>query len=290
MSRVLVSGATGFVGSRLVARIAARESVTILHPIGRAGVPHELWADADVEVVRFGSPAEVPSIVADLAPDRVFHLATRYQRSHENSDIEPLIAANITLGTSLLEGARAAGSRFVSTASFLQYANGVPDPRTLYAATKQAFSDVLRYYRSDGLDAREVILFDTYGEGDPRDKLVTALLAAARDGVELTLGTPQQHLDLLHADDVSDGLLAAADEPEGGIRQLRATSFVSIATLVETVSRVSGRVLEVRYRDSAPDTRLETVGQWATPAGWAPRVTLDEGIGRAWEAASHDLR
>ena len=73
---------------------------------------------------------------------------------------------------------------------------------SLYAATKQAFTDLLVFYAEvEGLAVHTLELMDTYGPGDPRAKLIPFLLRAGAEGttVEMTDGT--QLIDLVHVDD-----------------------------------------------------------------------------------------
>ena len=85
---------------------------------------------------------------------------------------------------------------------------------SLYAATKQALAVIVEYYvRVRGLDATTVTLFDTYGPGDVRPKLVPLLLRAARDGAPVDMSDGGQLIDLTYVDDVVAGLARSPWRP-----------------------------------------------------------------------------
>ena len=124
----------------------------------------------------------------------------------------PLVDSNVLVGTQVAEAMLRAGCRgIVNTGtSWQRDARGAYDPVCLYAATKQAFEDVLTYYVSaEGFAATTLRLYDTYGPDDPRPKLVNALAGALRSGTPLSLSPGEQLLDLVHIDDVTAAFAAA---------------------------------------------------------------------------------
>ncbi|QNA88228.1 NAD-dependent epimerase/dehydratase family protein [Massilia sp. Dwa41.01b] len=153
-------------------------------------------------------------------PDTVFHLAAAFVAEHVPGDIDRLVHANLLFATQLLEAMRVNGVRLlVNTGTAWQhYGNRDYDPVNLYAATKQAFEAILAYYvNAHGFIAATLALFDTYGPGDERPKLMRALWRAAREGRPLAMSSGRQLLDLVYVDDVVDAYLAAESAlREGG--------------------------------------------------------------------------
>lgn len=281
---VLVTGATGFVGTHLVAALAAAGNpvhalVRRLAPLAPGVVAHPFT----------DSIAETPGIIDRIRPDVVVHLATRFAAQHDPGQLRGMVEANVTFGTVVAEGCARVGARLVHATSAWQHFGGAAySPVSLYAATKQAFVDVLAYYTQvAGLRAAEVCLFDTYGPSDPRRKLVWLLLDAARSGVPLALGSGQPLIDLTHVDDVVAALgVAIAGGVDGGRLVVRSGRPLTVRALAGLVGEVTGRRPPVAW-DARPDRPREMLQDWdvpGSPTTWRPRIELTDGLDALWRA------
>jgi nucleoside-diphosphate-sugar epimerase len=135
------------------------------------------------------------------------------QRAADAAESERLLAANVLFPAQLVEAMLAAGStRLVNTGTFWQhYAAERYRPVDFYAATKQAFEDLLAYYHDAfALSCVTLKLYETYGPADPRQKLINLLIDAGLNRLPLDLSPGDQILDLTHVDDVAAAFEAAA--------------------------------------------------------------------------------
>lgn len=293
--RVLITGATGFIGRHLVRRLL-QDGIEVSALVRDANV-HRL--PPGVHVISLPDNAdELAQAVAATRATVCIHLATCFLGRHQAGDIPRLLDANVVFGTRLAEALLAAGSpppTFVNVGTTWQHVGGQPfAPVNLYAATKQAFADILRSYARSGLPVMTLTLTDTYGADDPRPKLVASLVEAARTGSELAIGTGADQLDLVHVDDVvsafaavvADLSLPAGDRslplaPEGTSRWLITSGEpVTVRHIVEIASLAAGRPLPVRWgarRDRGVDLSWSPSQGLPLP-GWAPAVALVEGI------------
>lgn len=285
--RALVTGGTGFIGSRLIGRLLEEGwdvSALVLPgpqvcPLDHRVTSHELD----------GSTATVVRAVNDARPDAVFHLASLFLAEHRPDQVEPLISANVLFGTQLLEAMDAAGGTptLINTGTSWQHYGGAAyDPVCLYAATKQAFEDIAAYYvNARGLRMVTLQLFDTYGPGDPRPKLFHALRTAATEGRVLEMSAGEQLIDLVHIDDVVEAFLIASARGarlRPGTSEVWAVSSPARLTLRELVERwrsITGLPLEVHW-GGRPYRPREVMLPWCGPVleDWVPKVGLDEGI------------
>jgi nucleoside-diphosphate-sugar epimerase len=291
-TRVLVTGATGFVGSRLVQRLLD-EGLTV-HLIVRpqSGLQELKSAASRVTVLTHdGSTGHLVKLVAQAAPDCAFHLASLFVAEHRSEDVVSLLDANVRFGAQLLEAIALNGvRRLVSAGTSWQHFNSSSyRPSSLYAATKQAFDAILDYYvDACGLRAITLKLFDTYGPGDPRPKLFALLRSAARLQTILDLTPGGQLIDLVYIDDVVEAFFLAGERlllDRSGPKEEYAVSSgrpLPLRQVVAIYAEASGATLNVRW-GARPYRAREVMIPWSRGdvlPGWIPRVSIEEGIRR----------
>lgn len=288
--RALVTGAGGYVGRHLTHRLLAEGwSVDVAL---RAGSTHPLPSEWAGRVRIHQDDGAVETLVAALAaarPDVVFHLASLFIAEHRADQVAPLIESNLGFGTRLLEAmAETGAARLVNTGTAWQHFDGQGyNPSSLYAATKEAFETILRFYtEARGLTAITLKLFDTYGPDDERPKLVPALLRAARAGTPLEMTPGENRIDFVHVDDVIAAFLLAArrllrDEAHGNeVYAVRSGRSVSLRELVALVEQATGRRLAARW-GGRPYRRREVMAPWPggeVLPGWQATVSLEQGL------------
>jgi nucleoside-diphosphate-sugar epimerase len=287
MPRALITGGGGFIGARLARRLLGDGWAVDLLARSSTVVDEDLGA---ATVHRFDGTTEgLVALMAAVRPDAVFHLASLYLAEHTSADLEPLVASNVLLTAQLAEAMTVAlptgSARLVSTGTAWQHYRGPGYvPVNLYAATKQAGDDLLRYY----IDARHLSLiglklFDTFGYGDNRRKLVQLLMDAAASGQRLGMSPGDQIIDISHVDDVVDAFVVAGQRLLTATDPLDESYFVSgerlrVRDLVLIVERATGRTLDVAFGERPYRAREVMVP--VAPAeeqrlpGWMPRRCL----------------
>lgn len=286
----LVTGATGFIGANLVSRLV-HEGWQV-HIVTRQG-SHLPTTSEFLQVVNHshdGTTEGMIRLVGEAKPDVVYHLASLFLSQHEAKDIEPLVLSNVLFGSQLLEAMRLNEvSQIVNTGtSWQHYNNDEYNPVCLYAATKQAFDDILAYYTAaTSIKAVTLQLFDTYGPDDPRPKLFHLLNKTAKSQEVFAMSPGEQLIDLVYIDDVIDAYLCAID----ALDTLRAGHQVysvssgkplPLTELVSIYEKVAGVKLPIDWGKRSYRSR-EVMVPWnkgCSLAGWHPKVSLAEGIRR----------
>jgi nucleoside-diphosphate-sugar epimerase len=238
-----------------------------------------------------GSTKEMISIVADAKPSVVFHLASLFIAQNQSNDIETLVSSNVLFGTQLLEAMviNNAYSLVNTGTSWQHYENKPYSPVNLYAATKQAFVDILQFYvEATSLRALTLKLFDTYGPADPRPKLFTLLRKTAAEQQVLAMSPGEQLVDLVYIDDVVEAFVQAARLlMENQVVQheeyaVSSRAAIPLRQLVELYGSVINKKLPIEWGSRAYRPR-EVMTPWSTGKtlpGWRPKIGLEEGIKR----------
>lgn len=285
MKRVLLTGATSYLGARLAGALLEDGATVYALVRGRRRPPR------GVQPLRYdGSMRSVAAAVARARPDAVFHLASLSLLSHTSADVDPMETAIFRLGAQLADASARAGVRaYVLAGSYWQQRGPAdPAPVCLYAAMKTALEDLLRYYAArTTLRTASLRLFGIYGPGDARGRLIGQLVESARSKRTLDLSPGRQTLEMLYIDDA----VAAFRHTAGMIERRPALSGRAWAvgsgertTLRELVGEFSLRVGPVKVRwGGRPYRPGDVMVPWDGPRlpGWRPRVKLAEGLPRA---------
>ena len=287
--KVLITGATGFIGSNLV-KAFVREKRDV-HVITRASSNLDLLRDVRDFIhvhVYDGSFDCLLKIVHQAQPSTVFHLASEFIAQHQSAQVDSLLQNNVVFPSYLAEAMAVCGvKRLINTGTSWQYFDSIEyRPVNLYAATKQAFEDVMTYY-VDAFEWRAITLnlFDTYGKSDPRKKLIQVLLNTAKSQEEIQMSPGEQLIDLVHVNDVIEAFIIAEsilDEIIVGhhLYGVSSNAPIQLRDLVELCEKAWNVKLPVAWGARTYRDR-EVMRPWHTYESlpsWTPKVSLMSGL------------
>jgi len=297
--RILVTGATGFLGAHLLKQLSAEDvSVAILirPQSNRWRIEH-----LDINFIKIIGDLKQPHIISDaiknFAPDIVIHLAwsgvlSRYRNAQLQLD-------NLFNNLALLRIASEAGCRtWIGLGSQAEYGplntrikeDAPTRPSTLYGITKLC-TCLLSQYLCAQLNMRFVWLrlFSTYGPADNPSWLIPYVILTLLHGERPALTTGEQRWDYLYVEDAARAIWQVATNPAAqGIFNLGSGEAYTVRSIVERIRDIIDPSLplgfgEVPHRPDqimhlqADISRLERV------TGWSPQVSLDEGLRRTVE-------
>ena len=178
----------------------------------------------------------------------------------------------------------------INTGTFWQhFQNDDYNPVCLYAATKQAYEMILKYYlETTALKVITLKLYDTYGPNDPRKKLFALLETAAKEQQLLKMSPGEQLIDIVYIDDVVQAFILAAqrlqkqNKTNHEIYAVSSGNPISLKKLVAIYENVSGNKLDIQW-GGRPYREREVMKPWDKGKwlpGWRPKYNLEQGIAR----------
>ncbi len=285
--RVLVTGATGFIGAattrRLVALGASTSGVTRREPDASAPCPMHRCDLADL--------AQCRALIERTKPDVVIHTAGHPFAARDLARIEPTFRDNLETVVNLLTATAQTGiSRVVLCGSLEE-----PEPddaagalSSPYAISKWAATNYARLFHS--LYQHPVViarLFMVYGPGqNDLKKLIPGSILSLLRGEAPKISSGERPVDWVFVDDVVDGLLACATAP--GVAGLRIDIGTGVLTtvrrVVETLAELipgapAPQIGSVPTR-AAEQVRAARTDQTRAHLGWAPAIDLRRGLER----------
>lgn len=300
MTSIAVTGTNGFIGARLVRRLAACGSR--VHCLVRPESP----SGSSVEgVERHVIPPSMPdfaALLARLSPRAVVNLAT-YGVAPRESDPGALDDGNVGALKRLLSACAAKSVPVIHAGSCSEYApvekpalmteDSPCRPTSPYGAAKLAATlEGRRLAATLGLPFVTLRIFGVYGPGESPHRIVPALRKKldAREPVPLTHGN--QVRDFTYVDDVCEAIetAVAAGLPTGGVFNVCSGAGVTIKDVCLAVCRVLGappELLRFGAMELRPGEQPWVVGdpsRFRRATGWRPSTSLDAGIARTLEA------
>lgn len=302
MSRVVITGGAGFVGSHLCEALLSRSdevvcidnlstsdgsNLTILETspgftFVRGDVSKEILVEGKVDVVvHLASPASPPEYlrlpletlaVGSRGTEACLRLANRH-------DARFLLASTSEIY----------GNPLVHPQSEAYWGNvSSTGPRSVYDEAKR-FGEALTmaYSRYERVNVGIVRIFNTYGprlrRGDGR--VVSNFVCQALSGVPLTIfGDGLQTRSFCYVDDLVTGLLAMIDQGDFvGPVNIGNSQEITVAELARRVLDMTGSASEVVYSpapEQDPARRQPDISLAGEKLGWTPKVSLEDGLER----------
>ena len=297
--KVVVIGATGLIGSYLVARL--EELTCHVYPLSFEGYPLEykvkgLAAKARPIMFKPDSDWSPPDLV-----DAVINL--HWQRTPESSLLSD--AANefhrsvIVLERFLLNLRDAKPRVFVDVSSIQVFgknnqspveAHHEPRPDTAYGLAKlmaeKAFEAV---FRGTATQVRHLRLCSVYGHGSHHTQLVSRLCASAYHDENITLNVDHK-ISLLHVDEVVDLVIASAFVETDRDRFLLTSEPIEVGEVARQFEKISNRRLksEQSFSETTPRDVTFVSDRETLASGWTRQLTLREGLAEVAERASSE--
>jgi nucleoside-diphosphate-sugar epimerase len=294
--RILVTGATGFVGGHLVKRLLGERHE--VHVVVRPSTDLDAFGDDLHKLVSHRHNATTKSmieLIKSAQPDAVIHVASLFLGEHKPENVDDLIRSNVLLSTQLAEAMAVNDVNLLINVgtSWQHFEDADYNPVNLYAATKQAFRSILSFYVETGkLKVINLELFDTFGPNDQRGKLFALLDRLRKSGESLAMSPGDQMVDPIYIDDVSEAFVVALNRLRTGQVEseetycVKSESPVQLRELATMYEEVTSSNLNIEWGGRSYRTR-EVMRLWSqgkTLPGWSTKISLREGIKKVTES------
>lgn len=289
-ARVLLTGATGFIGAALVPVLLARGFE--VHAVASKAFSPPL-GNIISHCVDLMDSAAREALVKSVAPSYCVHLAWNATPGHYLTTRENLLWAAVTLEL-YDDFVTCGGRRFLGVGSCAEYdwsydgllneADTPYHPSSLYGSSKEASRRLLQESAFlDGISFAWAHLFFMYGPGESLGRLVSDIARGCLNGnvVPTSLGT--QVRDYMYVKDVANALACLLDGQVEGAVNVASGIARPVSEVIWAVAEAAGRpdLVELGGRESPveePQSLVADVSRLRNEVGYEPSYTLTEGV------------
>lgn len=257
---ILLTGATGFIGSHLLKRLLSENYKLIILKRSTSNIWRikELIKETSFYDIDTNS---LQNAFQENKIDCVIHAATAYLKSHKGiGDVDKIMDSNINIASQLCELAvEYRVPYFINTGTFFEYKiKKTPIMETdsllgynLYATSKIAFNSIIRYYAENfGLKVINLKLFAPFGEKD-NEKLFVFLIKALLNKKKIDFSGGEQKWNFTYVEDIAKAYICALKyfkkTKKYEIFNIGYSKTYSIKNAVKILEEISGKKLEINF-------------------------------------------
>ncbi|MDD2509027.1 MAG: NAD(P)-dependent oxidoreductase [Aliarcobacter skirrowii] len=288
--KILVTGATGFVGKHLIQKLRDFDVRFVVRNINTE-------YSKDRQIVYNDEKLDVfQKDVKSYNPKIVIHLASYLTSSDDISSIKNIVDSNILFTSILLESLKSTDLElFINTGTFAEYYynDGKENPAYFYSASKIAIKPIIKYFKNiQGFKTINIIPYTIYGGKSKSKKVIDYILDSLDSKLYLEMTNGEQILDFIHIEDVTDfyvhcvnNINLLKDEEDYHLGTGKGTSIKGLSNIIEDLTNKKAninwgskeyRTLDI-MRAIAPIYKLEK------ELNWKPKVSIKDGIKKILE-------
>ncbi len=292
LNKILITGATGFVGINLLSKLSNEEKYSLSLVVRDKNKAIKLFGDK-LQYIEFNEKdLSYKQKIKDFNPEIVIHLASYSTSKYDTGSLEELLNSNIRFGSLILDALLETDVKyFINTGSFSEYYKGIEDldPAYLYSATKIAFRQMVDFYRKTiGFKVVQVVPYTIYGPNDVGKKVIHYIIDSINSLEYVPMTEGNQVLDFVYITDVADFYLNLInniktlknDYNEYHLGTGVGTSIREVATIIEEITNKKTNIKwgSIPYRPRDIMHTVAPISKAIAELKWKPMISIKEGL------------
>ena len=286
MKRILITGATGFIGTHLIPELIKNHKIV---GISKNKIKtSKNFTSSNVDITN--EKLKIKNKYTDI-----IHMAAYSDVTYCNLNPTKCYELNVKSTQKMLEIARKNDSSFIFLSSSHVYGNSIRqpilensscNPSTHYASSKK-MSEILceTYAKTYGLDIKIARLFSVYGPKSPKPNIIFNIINQMSNNSKITLGNTYPKRDFIFISDVIAGLIKILNskKKEFQVYNIGSGKSTSIEDLVKNCFAVSNKKLKIvsskerRRKNEIKDVRAN-ISKMKKEFNWKPEISLKKGL------------
>lgn len=291
-ARVIVTGASGFIGHNMVRRLSGMGAETLV--IDR-NQPAEHFPSVDFEW------ADLRHLNKEYEADFLIHLAAVTNAGYAEKYPMETYETNVLGTVNLMNHVKISKRILFPSTALIYKASTDPiseddelDQESTYAQSKTFGEQILKFHsKRQEVDHTVVRFFNVFGPGQQSMYIIPQVLRQILEENKVVVRNGAVMRDMLFVDDCIDAVLKLAVTPQAAndVFNIGSGEIVSISDIAHQAIEASGRE-NVEYTDLeqnidySPTAIMADIMKVSSTIDWRPRVSLTEGLRRMWDSYS----
>lgn len=249
MSNILLTGATGFIGSNILKKIRLDNKVFIIQ---RGLSKKKIKKTKNIKIITFKDYNALSRKLKKIKVDTVIHCATHYKKEHFQKDINKFIQSNILLGNIILENIKELNAKkFINFSTTWEDSNNIENnPKNLYAAYKKSFNCIIQYYKKyfPNIKYIDLMIVDTFGDNDKRKKLINTIKKNHRQKKVTKIISKKLYLNLINVEDIVNAVqIILKNNIDTGKYILKNSIYFNIFELIKYINENNDNKIKIKW-------------------------------------------
>ena len=249
MSNILLTGATGFIGSNILKQIRLDNNVFIIQKVASK---KKIKKTKNIKIITFRDYNTLSKKLKKIKVDTIIHCATHYKRKHYQKDIYKFIQSNILLGNIILENINELNAKkFINFSTTWEDTDNIENnPKNLYAAYKKSFNCIIQYYKKyfPNIKYVDLMIVDTFGENDKRKKLINTIKTNHNQKKVTRIISKKLYLNLINVEDIVNAVqIILKNNIETGKYILKNPIYYNIFKLIKYINKKNENKIKIEW-------------------------------------------
>lgn len=296
MSKVLLTGGRGFIGSSVLAALVNRGHV--VHVVSRVQASNIHVSQIHWHTTDLFDQAAVTELFDIVHPDVLIHLS--WDTSHGSYWHTASNLSWLTASLSLVQDfARVGGKKILLAGSSAEYQWGSLEnlkeyssllaPDSLYGISKLAlFNMVTKWAATEGISVAWLRFFNVFGPRERPERLIPRVICSLLDSQEVRFDAAHSLRDFMHVDDVGEAVAALLDSSVQGAVNIASGQATSIRHVLNTIANYlqKEKFLNIGAEpnlDFDPIRIVADTGRLREEVGWFPKISLEHRLNETCE-------
>ncbi|MCV0399657.1 MAG: SDR family NAD(P)-dependent oxidoreductase [Nitrosarchaeum sp.] len=296
---MLVTGATGFIGTNLLYRLLEYDYniSVIVHKKSNMNNIKNIAQKLDIHNVDLSKSNIIKNEIKKIKPNVVYHLAT-YGVNHNQTETDKIINTNIfatfNLFDALLDYPEI--NKIVNIGSCFEYGPKInkiketseTNPQSVYGFSKVSQTNIAKYfYEQNKFPIVTLRIFNTYGPFENRNRLIPSMISSAINSKKIHINNPNDVRDFVFVKDVADGIIQASKIKKlGEILNIGTSKEYKVRDVVNKLSKITkydNVVFDENKTHEYGGKIVADITKSKKILNWEPAYTLDEGLKETFE-------